>query len=132
MLRVAHRGNRRVEFAAIAAAEGTGGTTKLFRAVSGEELDDIASAGFRPGLNSMETKLFATSAEDASFWARDVLFPLDGKARTLVQVEVPNSVAAGLYQGVADGRGIVGVGLDALDTFNANATITVLPAMPIP
>ena len=50
--------------------------TRLYRAVSQEELDDIISIdGFRPGIGQLETKLFTTSAEDAAFFAREVLYP---------------------------------------------------------
>jgi len=42
----------------------------------------------------METKLFATSAEDAAFFARSILFPLDQKPLTIVEVEIPDSLAS--------------------------------------
>jgi hypothetical protein len=50
-------------------------SVQLYRAISQEELDDIALFnGFRPGSGCMETKLFATSAADAAFFAREILF----------------------------------------------------------
>lgn len=48
--------------------------TRLYRAVAQDELDDIASfGGFRPGPGCLETKLFATSAEEAAFFAHEIL-----------------------------------------------------------
>ena len=45
----------------------------LYRAVAKAELDDIAQAGFRqhPNSQSLESKLFATSPEDAARFGRD-------------------------------------------------------------
>ena len=63
-------------------------SVQLYRAVSQEELDDIALFhGFRPGSGCMETKLFATSAADAAFFAREILYPLDNKPLTIVEVD---------------------------------------------
>lgn len=58
--------------------------TTLYRAVSDDELADVAKNGFRPGRNSMETKLFATSAEDAAQFGR-ANYGLDGKPFTLLR-----------------------------------------------
>jgi hypothetical protein len=45
----------------------------LYRAVAKAELDDIAQVGFRqhPNSLSLESKLFATSPEDAARFGRD-------------------------------------------------------------
>jgi hypothetical protein len=40
-----------------------GGATRLYRAVSDAEFDDIIHSGFRPDEGTMETKLFTTSAD---------------------------------------------------------------------
>ena len=67
-------------------------SVQLYRAVSQEELDDIALFhGFRPGSGCMETKLFATSAADAAFFAREILYPLDNKPLTIVEVTLPHA-----------------------------------------
>ena len=57
----------------------------------------------------METKLFTTSAQDASFFARHVLFPLDRKPLTIVEVEMPDSLAARFFQCTTDGKTTVAV-----------------------
>ena len=51
----------------------------------------------------METKLFTLSAEDAAFFARNVLFPLDQKPLTVVEVEVLDSLAARFFPCTTDG-----------------------------
>jgi hypothetical protein len=67
-------------------------SVQLYRAVSQAELDDIALFnGFRPGAGCMETKLFATSAADAAFFAREILYPLDNKPLTIVEVPLPHA-----------------------------------------
>ena len=59
--------------------------------------------GFRPGEGTMETKLFATSAEDAAFFAQNILFPLDRKPLTIVEVDIPDSLASRLFRFTTDG-----------------------------
>ena len=39
----------------------------------------------------METKLFATSAVDAAFFARELLYSLDNKPLTSVAVTIPHA-----------------------------------------
>ena len=82
--------------------------TSLYRAVAKAELDDIAQAGFRqhPNSLSLESKLFATSPEDAARFGRDnfrfdeVLFHIiesatSGKAGGLKKVEPLKAVRVG-------------------------------------
>ena len=78
----------------------------------------------------METKLFTTSAEDASFFARNVLFPLDQKPLTVVEVEVPDSLVARFFQFTTDGKITVAVDLSLLPELNAAAHVQPLHFVP--
>jgi len=77
----------------VQAAESGAERTSLYRAVAKAELDDIAQAGFRqhPEGLSLESKLFATSPEDAARFGRDN-FRLDEVPFHLIEVQVPASV----------------------------------------
>jgi hypothetical protein len=110
------------------------GTTTLYRAVSGAEMADVAATGgFRGGgLTQMETKLFATSEGDVGFFAKDVLNKLSGQQSWVLKVEIPNSLAGKLFTFTADGRATVAVYPELLEEFNAGATITPLPYVPVP
>jgi len=108
------------------------GETRLYRAVSQEELDDIVSiGGFRPGIGQLETKLFTTSAEDAAFFAREVLYPLDQKALTIVEVILPDVLGRRLFHFVADGKLTIAVELSQLDEFNEVGRIRVMQSSTI-
>ena len=74
-----------------------GGFTRLYRAVSDAELEDIWRFGFRAGAGTMKTKLFTTSAEDTALFAQNILFPLDQKPLTIVEVELPDSLVSRLF-----------------------------------
>ena len=87
--------------------------------------------GFRPGEGTMETKLFTTSAEDASFFARNVLFPLDQKPLIVVEVEVPESLAARFFQFTTDGKTTVAVDPRLLPALNAAARVQPLHFVPL-
>ncbi|HYV49507.1 MAG TPA: hypothetical protein VFA20_31830 [Myxococcaceae bacterium] len=66
-------------------------TTKLYRAVSEAELNQILETGrFQPGPNSLGGKWFAESAEDAAKWGTLLSGP--GKFR-VIEVELPKPVA---------------------------------------
>ena len=104
----------------------------LFRAVSDAELDDIAEAGFRQGPNAMETKLFATSAEDAGTYARDVLFPIDGQPLTVVQAVTPTNIVSQMDSVVTDGMPTMGLPPELMDEFNESVVIIVMDSIPIP
>jgi hypothetical protein len=96
-----------------------GESTRLYRAVSDAELEDILRFGFRPGAGTMETKLFTTSAEDAAFFARNILFPLDQKPLTIVEVEIPDSLVSRLFHFTTDGKTTIAVERNLLSEFNA-------------
>lgn len=105
------------------------GETKLYRAVSDDELKDVAANGFRPGPNSMETKLFATTAEDAARFGR-ASYGLDGKPFTLLEVGLPNPIASMLYRGSADSMAIRGLDPSHLGAFNRAARVRQLNSIP--
>ena len=109
-----------------------GESTRLYRAVSDAELEDILRFGFRPGVGTMETKLFTTSAEDAVFFARNILFPLDQKPLTIVEVEIPDSLASRLVHFTTDGKTTIALERNLLSEFNATAGIQPLHFAPMP
>ena len=74
----------------------------------------------------METKLFTTSVQDASFFARHVLFPLDWKPLTIVEVEMPDSLAVRCFQFTTDGKTTVAVEPGLLLELNATARVQAL------
>jgi len=73
-------------------APNNGGTTTLYRAVSKDELLDVADNGFRLGPNAMGNKWFAESAGDASAWGKK-FFKWDKEPVFTMEVKVPNSLA---------------------------------------
>jgi len=106
---------------------------RLYRAVSQDELDDIISfGGFRPGPGHMETKLFTTSADDAAYVAREILYPLDHKPLTIVEVEVPHAFWIRLFRFIADGKPVVAVEPNQLEALNAKGRRRVMDSSPIP
>jgi len=80
----------------------------------------------------METKLFTTSAEDAAFFAQNILFPLDQKPLTIVEVELPDRLAARVFHFTTDGKATMAVEHNLLSEFNAAAGVQPLPFAPIP
>lgn len=105
-------------------------TYELFRAVSVEEEQDIrASGGFRAARGTMETKLFALSAEEAAAVGR-ALFELDRRPFTLVEARVPVIFAERLEHLIVDGRLTVAVAPDQLTDLNRLATVRTLTAIP--
>jgi hypothetical protein len=106
---------------------------QLYRAVSQGELHDITLFdGFRPGPGCMETKLFATSAVDAAFFAREILYPLDNKPLTIVEVIIPHALGNRLFRFTTDGKPVAAVDLGQLSEFNALGRRQVLHTSPIP
>ena len=104
----------------------------LYRAVSQEELDDIGIfGGFRPGSGQLETKLFTLAASDASFFAREILYPLDQKPLTIVEVNIPSDFGGQLFQFAADGKPTIAVDRNQLDTLNVVCQIRVMHSCPI-
>ena len=67
------------------------GTTKLYRAVSQAEFEQLMSTGrFEAGPNALEGKFFAESVQDAATWGE----ALEGPGRyRIVEVELPTDVA---------------------------------------
>jgi hypothetical protein len=105
----------------------------LYRAVSQEELDGVISfGGFRLGPGQMETKLFATSAEDAASFARDILYPLDHKPCTVVEVEISQEFGYRLFRFTLFGKPTVAVDHSQLDELNVKGQIRMMNASPIP
>ena len=100
--------------------------------MSDSELEDILRFGFRPGAGTMETKLFAMSAEDTAFFARSILFPLDQKPLTIVEVEIPDSLASRLFHFTTDGKITIAVERNLLLEFNTVAGIQLLHFAPMP
>jgi hypothetical protein len=122
-----------VPFGRIAGSLGkVGGELRLFRAVSGTELADIASQGFRSpgGSLGMETKLFATSLADAARWGRELYTA--GEPFYIVEARVARSVASRLHRFYADGRAAVAVYREVLGDFNSVVKVFNLPFIPWP
>ena len=100
---------------------------RLYRAVSRGELSDIIEfQGFRAAPGTLETKLFATTAEDAASFARD-LYPPDEPAAVILEVTISDSLAERLYYFQTDRQPVVAVDVDLLDGFNREAELRVLP-----
>lgn len=108
-----------------------GSVTRLYRAVSDAELEDIRQAGFRHGEGTLETKVFTTSVEDAAFFARYVLFPLDQKPLTIIEVEVADNLGERFFPFITDGKATVAVDLSLLTVLNAVARVQPLPGIPL-
>ena len=79
----------------------------------------------------METKLFATSAADAAFFAREILYPLDNKPLTIVEVTIPQALGNRLFHFTTDGKPVVAVDLGQLREFNALSRRQVMYTSPI-
>jgi hypothetical protein len=105
--------------------------TSLYRAVAKAELEDIAQAGFRqhPDGLSLESKLFATSPEDAARFGRDN-FRLDEVPFHLIEVQVPASVAGQFEKLTLDFKPAVSVSRDLLLLLNRHATVREIVSIP--
>jgi hypothetical protein len=77
----------------------------------------------------METKLFATSAEDAARFGR-ANYGLDQKPFTLLENRVPDNVASLLYAGTADLMPIRGLDPVQMGAFNGAAQTRQLNSIP--
>jgi hypothetical protein len=77
----------------------------------------------------METKLFATSAEDAAAFASNV-YRYGSEPFTIIEVEIPQHVAVRLVHMTIDRRPAVAVDRDMLAEFNSSVTIRILPSTP--
>ena len=106
--------------------------TSLYRAVAKAELDDLAQAGFRqqPDGLSMESKLFATSAEDAAAFGRDN-FRFDEVPFYLIAVRVPTAIAEQFEWLTLDFKLAVNVSRDLFPLLNRHAIVREIMAMPM-
>ena len=109
------------------------GTTTLYRAVSKDELLDVADNCFNLGPNSMGNKWFAESASDASAWGKK-FFKWDKEPVWTMEVKVPNSVADKMRRNSRlDGIGPArSADADMLKTLNEAAEVNVLNGNVLP
>ena len=112
------------------AAKSGEGFSSMYRAVSKAELDDIATRGFQLKPGAYESKLFATSAEDAATFGRD-LYKLDQVPFHVVETKVPNSVFNQFERMSLDFKPAVNVPGPLLPQLNSSMTWSELSAMPI-
>ena len=105
--------------------------TSLYRAVAKAELDDMAQAGFRqhPDDLSLESKLFATSPEDAARFGRDN-FRFDEVPFHIIEVQVPTSIANQFEKLTLDFKPAVNVSRDVLPLLNEHATVREITPIP--
>ncbi|HVA24294.1 MAG TPA: hypothetical protein VMW62_07860 [Chloroflexota bacterium] len=91
----------------------------LYRAVSRLELLDLARMRtFRGGGRlGLEAKLFTPDGEDALFFSSTLTNPY------IVEVDVPDELAAKLGSQRLDGRAVVAIDRELLAEFNASVTI---------
>ncbi len=80
----------------------------------------------------METKLFATPARDASFFARDILYRLDRKPLTIVEVTIPNDLGDKLFRFTVDGIEAIAIELSQLDELSMSGRIHIINLCLIP
>ena len=104
---------------------------KLYRAVSDKELADLLKNGFRPGKGTLEAKEFATSAEDAAKFGRD-LYKLDQQPFSIVQANVDSSALSQATRMTLDGKPAVVIPYNELFQFNSAVnSVQVLASIPI-
>ncbi|MDB9954023.1 DUF6443 domain-containing protein [Flavobacteriaceae bacterium] len=104
-------------------------TTTLFRAVSQSELGDISSNGLRNISGQYETgKLFTNSAQNASQFGK-FNFGFDGKANSIIQAKVPNSIMQNATKFTADGMPAISIPANQLKNIK---NINSLNQSPIP
>jgi hypothetical protein len=63
--------------------------------------------------------LFTTSADDAAYFAREILYPIDHEPLTIVEVGVPHVLWNRLFRFTADGKPVVAVDPCQSDGLNA-------------
>jgi hypothetical protein len=105
--------------------------TSLYRAVAKAELDDIAQAGVRqhPNSLSLESKLFATSPEDAARLGRDN-FRFDEVPFHIIAVQMPTAIAAQFEKLTLDFKPTVNVPRDMLPLLKQHATVREITPIP--
>ncbi len=105
--------------------------TLLYRDVAKAELDDIAQAGFRqhPNSLSLESKLFATSPEDAASFGRDN-FRFDNVPFHLIEARMPTAIAEQFEPLLLDFKPAVNVPRELLPLLNQHVTVRELTPIP--
>lgn len=113
------------------AAEHGEEVTSLPRVVAKAELDDIAQAGLRQHPNSLclESKLFATSPEDAARFGRDN-FRFDEVPFHIVEVQILTSIAEQFEKLMLDFKPAVNVPRDMLPLLNQHAIVQEITPIP--
>lgn len=106
--------------------------TALYRAVAKAELDDIAQYGFRqhPHSLSLESKLFATSPEDAARFGQDN-FRFDKVPFHIIAVQIPTWIAEQFEKLTLDFKPAVNVSRDMLSLLNEHATVREITPIPM-
>jgi hypothetical protein len=114
------------------AAERREEVTSLDRSVAKAELNDLEQAGFRqhPDGLSMESKLFATSPEDATAFGRDN-YRFDAVPFHLIEVRVPTVIAEQFEWLTLDFKLAVNVSRDLLMLLNRHAIVREITPMPM-
>jgi hypothetical protein len=104
----------------------------LYRAVAKAELDDITQVGFRqhPDSLSLESKLFATSLEDAARFGRDN-FRFDKVPFHLIEVRVPTSIVDQFERVMLDFKPAVNVARELLPLLNRHAIVREVTYIPL-
>lgn len=108
-------------------------TTTLYRAVSKDELADIAKNGFQMGPNAMGNKWFAESASDAAAWGKK-FFAWDKEPVWTLKVTLPKSTAdTFMRKPKLDNIGPArSADASPLQELNSTATVTVLMGSVVP
>jgi hypothetical protein len=96
---------------------GKNSTTTLYRSVSKGELNDISKNGLRIKPGGYESKLFATSKEDAVKYGKDN-FKLDGKPNHIIEVKIPSSVMSKTSKHTLDWKDAIEVPSSELKNIN--------------
>jgi hypothetical protein len=104
----------------------------LYRAVAKAELDDIAQVGFRqhPGGRSLESKLFATSLENAARFGQDN-FRFDKVPFHLIEVRVPAAIVDQFERVMLDFKPAVHVARELLTLLNRHAMVREITPIPL-
>ena len=116
--------------AASRVADSGSGFTSMYRAVSKAELDDIAARGFQLKPGGYESKLFATSADDAAAFGRD-LYRLDRVPFHIVETRVPNSIFNQFDRLSLDLRSAIDVSRSQLPGLNGSMTWSEISVIPL-
>ncbi|GGD34343.1 hypothetical protein [Flavobacterium orientale] len=107
-----------------------GKSVDLFRAISGDELIDIANMGFRNKGGYETGKLFATSAEDASNFGR-LFYQADNKPFFIIKTSINTKYETLLFRTEMDLMEGISVPNNLFKKLNLKNT-SVIDAMPLP